>query len=295
MAKTLKKKVPGQNSQFYTRSQAMRKLQMNLKDFRKLCILKGIYPRDPKKKFRGTDKTYFHKKDITYLLSDPIVGKFRDIKAHLKKHKKAMFRGEKEEAKNILKSTPKLPLQHIIKERYPKFEEALRDLDDALSLMSIYAIIPSHQALNISKDTIDECSKLINEFQAIAVIAKSITKAFFSIKGIYFQAELYGVNITWIQPYRFAPLLPFDVDFSIMNDFILFYITLVKFVNYKMKKDFSILENMIEITNGSLHFTLAPFQNQIKELQKIVATNIESKGILSNNSKGNLFNDFKYH
>lgn len=77
----------GEQSQYKTRSNAIRDLQVSLQDFRRLCILKGVYPREPRKKFKGNDKTYFHTKDLKILQHDQLLTKFRDVKAHLKKHK----------------------------------------------------------------------------------------------------------------------------------------------------------------------------------------------------------------
>ena len=79
MGKKIVKGKKGEQSQYLTRSKAIRKLQLSLKDFRRLCILKGVYPREPKKKFEGTAKTYYHIKDLKILMHDKLLQKFRDI------------------------------------------------------------------------------------------------------------------------------------------------------------------------------------------------------------------------
>ena len=132
-------------------------MQVSLKDFRRLCILKGIYPREPRKKFKGNDKTYYHVKDLKILQHDQLLDKFRDIKAHMKKHKKLLGRREVKLAEKHKKKTPKYSLAPIIKDRYPSFVDALRDLDDALCLISLFAQFPQHLTLEIEKKDLDIC------------------------------------------------------------------------------------------------------------------------------------------
>ena len=68
-----------------TRKKALKYLQLTLKDFRKLCILKGVYPREPRHRRRAQQgasgvQTLYLKKDIQFLAADPILWKMREFK-----------------------------------------------------------------------------------------------------------------------------------------------------------------------------------------------------------------------
>ena len=92
-------------TQYISRSQAVKRLQLTLKDFRysllkllyyiptshsnfvcrRLCILKGIYPHEPKNKKKANKgstavKTFYYLKDIQFLAHEPIIQKFWDFK-----------------------------------------------------------------------------------------------------------------------------------------------------------------------------------------------------------------------
>ena len=144
-----------------------------------------------------------------------------------------MGRGEIGDAARLEKNgTSKLSLDHVIKERYPTFVDALRDLDDALSMLFLFASLPSTTA--VPPKTIRLCQRLCHEFQLYVIASHSLRKSFLSIKGVYYQASVHGQDIMWLTPYRFVQNITGDVDFRIMGTFIEFYTTLLGFVNYRL-------------------------------------------------------------
>ena len=216
----------------------MKKLQISLPDFRRLCIFKGIYPREPrnkKKVSKGSTAatTFYYTKDIQYLLHEPLLAKFREHKAVAKKIGRALGRGEAGDAARLEKNLmPKVKLDHIIKERYPTFVDALRDLDDALSMLFLFANLPSSE--HIPAKTIALCQRLTREFEHYVITSHALRKSFLSIKGIYYQATIQGQDILWLVPYRFVQRTGGDIDFRIMGTFVEFYTTLLGFVNYRL-------------------------------------------------------------
>ena len=122
MGKKLKKGEKGAVTNYITRTQAIKKLQISLAAFRRLCILKGIYPREPKNKKKvgkGSTKpqTYYYRKDIQFLLHEPVLQKLREQKAFARRLTKALSKREFALAKNLEEMKPEYTLDHIIKER----------------------------------------------------------------------------------------------------------------------------------------------------------------------------------
>ncbi|RKO94953.1 hypothetical protein CAUPRSCDRAFT_13228, partial [Caulochytrium protostelioides] len=66
---------------------------------------------------------------------------------------------------------------------------------------------------------------------------RALRKVFLSVKGIYYQAEVYGQTITWLSPFPFVQHMPADVDYRVMRTFLQLYETVLGFVNYKLFAD----------------------------------------------------------
>lgn len=228
----VKKGVRSEASNYITKGKAMRRLQLGSKQFHRLCILKGIFPREPKK--RTSNKTYYHVKDVRFLAHEKLLDKFREIDAWMKKVRKAKVRGDETKAKAMTENQPTYSLHHLVKERYPAFSDALSDLDDALTLICLFASCPSNSEFSITHHLVRESERLWREFCVYLVAARSLRKSFLSVKGIYYQADVKGTVVTWLVPYQFTQNMPQDVDYSVMTTFLEFYHTLLRFVNYKL-------------------------------------------------------------
>lgn len=121
-------------------------------------------------------------------------------------------------ARRMYASRPTYTLDHLVKERYPRFADALGDCDDALSMLHLFASFPA--APPIKPEVTAMAKRLCREWQYFCVRAHALRKVFFSIKGIYFQAEVEGVAVTWLQPWQFSQALPCDVDYKVMLTFL---------------------------------------------------------------------------
>uniref|UniRef100_A0A8C4YJ80 Pescadillo homolog n=1 Tax=Gopherus evgoodei TaxID=1825980 RepID=A0A8C4YJ80_9SAUR len=202
-----KKYERGSATNYITRNKARKKLQLSLADFRRLCILKGIYPHEPKHKKKVNKgstaaRTFYLLKDIKFLLHEPIVNKFREYKVFVRKLRKAYGKSEWNTVERLKDNKPSYKLDHIIKERYPTFIDALRDLDDALSMCFLFATFPRTGKCHVQ--TIQLCRRLTVEFLNYIIASRSLRKH------------------------------PTDVDYRVMATFTEFYTTLLGFVNFRL-------------------------------------------------------------
>jgi len=226
----------GINSAYMTRGTILRRLQLTLKDFRRLCILKGVYPRDPPKTpTAGKDKVYYHASDIQQLAHEPLLKEFRDFKAAMVKVRKSVGRKDIDRARSRYEEAPQYDVHHLVKERYPTFDAALADLDDALCTIALFATLPA--AGRVSPEHTSESKKVMKWWQQYVAHSHSLQKGFISVKGVYFQASIQKHTVTWLVPHSYTQDVPKKVDFRVMLTFLEFYTAYVKFVLYKLYKE----------------------------------------------------------
>lgn len=136
--------------------------------------------------------------------------------------------------KRRLAQFPELKIDHIVKERYPTFIDAIKDLDDCLTLLFLFSTFPSLRLIPREQSAL--CRRLTIEFLHYLIASKSLRKVFISIKGYYFQADIKGQKVTWIVPhyYPFKPHSKAEVDFKVMSIFVEFYTIMLGFVNFRL-------------------------------------------------------------
>jgi len=232
-----KKYEAGEATQYISRKHARKKLQLTLADFRRLCILKGIYPREPKNRKKAgkgaaSNRTYYFKKDIQFLLHEPLIEKFRAHKTFLKKMKRAEGRRDWKKADQVRTTRPDYSFDHLVLERFPTFNDALRDLDDALTMVFMFARIP--KSSTVHAELVANCRRLSFEWLNYCIHAQCLKKVFCTIKGYYYQVELRGETITWLVSHEFAQEHNEDVDYKVMRTFTEFYAATLGFVLFKL-------------------------------------------------------------
>lgn len=229
------KKPKVTSSTFTTRNRAIRRLGLPMQEFRRLCILKGIHPRVPPKtvtKQGGKRQNYYLSKDINHLFYDPLLTTLRLRQSLSKKITKAKGRGENEKFQRLMKKIPDFQLDHIVKERYPTFQSALRDLSDALYVLSLISSLPVSPKVPLSH--IVNATTLLRQFLALVMENKLLDRVFLSIKGIYYQVTIQGQAIVWVTPYEFPQTIPSQIDIKLIMTYAEFYEVLLTFVNFRL-------------------------------------------------------------
>jgi pescadillo protein len=105
-------------SAYITRSQAIRKLEVTLNQFKYLCVINGIYPRVPGKSVKDKSKIYYHVRDIKYLKNGPVLSQLREAKIFNRKEKRAYRDSDLARVEAMQPYRPKFPISKIIKDRH---------------------------------------------------------------------------------------------------------------------------------------------------------------------------------
>lgn len=152
--------------------------------------------------------------------------------------RRAAGRNEPDEALRKNAICPKYTLHGLVRERYPRFVDALSDLDDALTLTFLFAALPT--TTSIKSKVVGTAKQLAAAWGAYCSTAACVTKSFISVKGVYLEATVQGIPIRWIVPHSFTQFMPEDVDYRVMTTFFEFYETLLHFVLFKLYNDIGV-------------------------------------------------------
>lgn len=145
---------------------------------------------------KGNHHTYYHLKDIAFLQHEPLVETFREQRVYERKVKKAKAKKNEERANRLEQQKPDYKLDRLIRERfvhsishfdvyifniyrflavhnrvpkycfsyvwicrYPKFVDALRDLDDCLTMVHLFAALPALDREKVEVKRVHDCRR----------------------------------------------------------------------------------------------------------------------------------------
>jgi pescadillo protein len=194
--------------------------------FRRLCILRGVYPREIPKE-HNSPFAAFHKKDLSMLNSDSMAWFIRDHTAWLNKYKKRLHRGE-----HYGVPEPAAPYAELIRSRYPTFADAVHELDDALTTVGLFAQMSGTKL--IASERVAKCRRLMTEFHYYIARSRLLKLGFISFRGFHFEAAVEGEKVLWLIPHSFPIEDDSTVDYRVLLDFLELYEHLVGFVNARL-------------------------------------------------------------
>ncbi|EPY37271.1 pescadillo [Strigomonas culicis] len=143
------------------------------------------------------------------------------------------------------KVKPSHSLVATIKERYPYFIDAVRDIDDAMSMITLYAFlspevhadttIETHHALTSGLH--ERAKAMVDGWTQYVAKAQVLSKAFISLKGYYYEAIVKGERIRWLCPHEYAHRFPPGIQQYVLISFLEFYLDMMKFILFKLNAD----------------------------------------------------------
>jgi pescadillo protein len=92
----------------------------------------------------------------------------------MKKVRRAAGRDSVAEARRLYANKPTYTLDHLVKERYPRFGDALADLDDGLCMVHLFASLPSERRIQTDRTAL--ANRLVREWQGYVMKTHTLRK-----------------------------------------------------------------------------------------------------------------------
>jgi pescadillo protein len=147
-----------------------------------------------------------------------------------------------------------IPLTEVVRKRYPRFIDAVRELPDCLSLICLFAALPAEGRL--TTDVAMKCKTLKAELFYWIAKAQVLDSVFVSIKGIYYQISIRGERIVFLVPHPFNHEIPSDVDLRVFATYLTFNTQLLEFVLFKLYGELDMTfppeESLVSVFNPSM-------------------------------------------